>query len=165
MANATDVAKFFLSLDEDHLFDDDTLVEMNGRRLYKGNARLNKYLQLSQNVFIAKYGKLLFPETVYAYDNGGVVREVQENYRVIISNPIMEDVFDKDTEVFLKRMYITLKNATLDDLIQISHEDPAWIEKHNYYRLSDQKMMPMAFINDYRERYKDVLILMEKMAV
>ena len=56
--NAKDVAQYFISKDEDRLLFNTKDVELNGRKFYEGNARLNKYLFLAQVVYLAKYDKL-----------------------------------------------------------------------------------------------------------
>ena len=54
MHKNTDIAKFFLSLDKDHTIFTKDLVDRNDRTFYEGNARLNKYMHLAQNIYIAK---------------------------------------------------------------------------------------------------------------
>ena len=78
------IAKYFLSKDPDRQLFNKTLVHKNGRDFYEGNARLNKYLHLAQNIFIAKTGTKLFQEDLYAYDNGAVALDVQENYAILL---------------------------------------------------------------------------------
>ena len=60
MVKADDVAKYFLSKDKDRVLFNNNIVEKNNRKSYEGNIRLNKYLFLSQVVYMAKYGKKLF---------------------------------------------------------------------------------------------------------
>ena len=160
MYSAETVANLFLSLDENRDFYDDRLIGMNSRQFIKGSARLNKFLQLAQNLYIAKYGQLLFPENIYAYDNGGLVNEIQSGYRKLTNKAPDGFAIDKETEDFLKRVFWLLKNASIEELIEISHQDPAWKEKARYYSLDEQKMSPLKYEEDYRERYRDALVLL-----
>ena len=66
MLKADDVAKYFLSKDKDRVIFNNNIVEKNNRKSYEGNIRLNKYLFLSQVVYMAKYGKRLFKDNFVA---------------------------------------------------------------------------------------------------
>ena len=48
MLRGVDVAKYFISLDTEHILFNKTLRTQNGRTFYEGNARLNKYMHLAQ---------------------------------------------------------------------------------------------------------------------
>lgn len=161
---AVDVAKYLLLLDEEKgLFKDYQKINRNGRDFFVGNARLNKYLHLAQNIYFAKYSELLFEDRIYAYDNGGVVPEVQEHFTYLLntvkqtdSNEISEKV-----AVFLKKMYYVLQNASIDRLIDLSHEDPEWKNKNNYYKKEDQIMDTELYLEEYKTRYSDIIRVMD----
>ena len=103
---------------------------------------------------------------MYAYDNGAVVPSVQESYSVLLKRASeMDSMIPRETEIFLNRVYAFLRNASLDELIEISHEDPAWEEKHLYYAKEDQCMNSYAHLEEYREQYKDALRIMESMTL
>jgi len=161
--SARAVAEYFLANDASGKLKDKTIVTRNGRRFYAGNARLNKYLHIAQNLYIAKYGQKLFSDSLYAYDNGAVVPDVQENYSIMISRDPCSDM-DKDTAVFLDCVMALLENATLDELIQISHEDSEWRLKNNHFEKKDQEMDSLSHIDEYREQYADALLVLEGMA-
>ena len=59
---AIDVAKYYLSKDINRELFNNNIIVKNDRKSYEGNVRLNKYLFLTQVVYIAKYGKELFAE-------------------------------------------------------------------------------------------------------
>lgn len=162
MIKAIDIAKYFLSKDKEHAVFDKTIIEKNNRRFYAGNARLNKYLHLAQNLYIAKTGHLLFEDPLYAYDNGAVVPEVQENYAILRSRDEKIDI-PLDIKQFLDKVYAFLKNATLDELIDLSHEDDEWLQKHSFYDKKSQKMESLSHYEDYKEQYADALLVMERM--
>lgn len=161
MIQAIDVAKYFLNKDDGSLFNN-KLVERSGRKFYEGNARLNKYLHIAQNLHIAQHGCKLFEDDLYAYDNGVVIPCVQENYLAIKScydgKPIPPDEC-----VFLDKVYRALHNASLEELIEISHEDTEWERKSRFYRKEDQRMDSLSNTDEYREQYKDMLIVLDRM--
>lgn len=163
MLKGVDVARYFLGLDkEQKLFNKEVLTK-NGREFYEGNARLNKYLHMAQNIFIAKYGKPLMDSVFYAYDNGAVDPNVQEKYSILLNmrdNPVF---IGKDEKEYLDNIYKAFKNASLDELIELSHEDPEWIDKHGYYRKEDQIMDSMARQKEYAEQYADMIKVLERM--
>lgn len=162
MLEARTVAEYFLKHDKTGKFREKRLIEKNGRSFYTGNARLNKYLHIAQNLYIAKTGRRLFSDSLYAYDNGAIVPDVQENYSILISrehNPVI----DTKTAAFLDAVMLLLENATLDELIQISHEDSEWQKKSKYYQKKDQEMDSLSHTKEYREQYADALLVLEGM--
>lgn len=162
MIKARDAARYFLNKDKDNTLFTKKLVEKNGRKFYEGNARLNKYLHMAQNIYIAKTGGKLFEDDLYAYDNGAVAIDVQENFAVLL-NRKSEPMLEEGIRDFLDRIYEILKNATLDELIELSHEDAEWEAKHAFYSKRQQKMDSMARIEEYKEQYRDVLRVMERL--
>ena len=68
MITARSVAEYFLSKDPDRKLFNKNVVVYNDRKFYEGNARLNKYLFLSQVVYMAKYGHKLFEDDFCAFD-------------------------------------------------------------------------------------------------
>lgn len=160
--NAVDIAKYFISLDTDGtVFSKDKLIERNGSTMYEGNLKLNKFLHLAQNLYIAKYGKLLFDNNMYAYKNGAIVKDVQSNYLSLFLNLNHAEI-DDETEEFLKLVYRINRNAPIDELIEISHEDPEWEDKECLPN-GKQLMDSLSRINEYKNQYEDALYIMEKM--
>ena len=165
MLKAIQIAEFFLSLDDSKELFNKNLIERNGRTFYEGNARLNKYLHLAQNIFIAKTGAPLIEDSFYAYDNGGIVPSVQENYAVLLSRNTQHNDIPEDVKDFLLRFYIAFQNASIDELIELSHEDSEWEKKHAFYRKQDQKMDSLAHIDEYRKQYADIVTVLDRMAI
>ena len=161
MLRAIDVAAYFLEKDGGRLFTSN-VIRRNGRTFYDGNARLNKYLHIAQNLYIAKTGGALFADDMYAYDNGAVIPQVQENY-MLLRNHRRQVILPDDVSTFLDQVYLVLENAPLEELIDISHEDEEWIKKHRYYAKDDQRMDSMAHAAEYKEQYADMLRVMERM--
>lgn len=164
MQNAVDIAKYFLSKDTAHTMFNKTLRAANDRTFYEGNARLNKYLHMAQNLYIAKTGEKLFEDDLYAYDNGAVALKVQENYAILLSKNEIPNL-PKDITYFLDKIYKLLENASLDELIELSHEDSEWEAKHHFYYIADQRMNSLQHSEEYQEQYRDVLRVMENLPI
>lgn len=165
MIRGIDAALYILSLDKKHELFNKNLRTQNGRRFYEGNARLNKYMHLAQNIYIAKYGEPLVDSVFYAYDNGAVDPKIQENYSVLLERKDKNVVMEDNEKKFLDAIYKAFRNATLDELIELSHEDSEWIDKHNYYQKNDQKMDSMARKEEYAKQYADMVKVLERMGV
>ena len=136
MITAKEVAKYYLSKDSDKKVFNTKLVEFHNRRAYEGNIRLNKYLYFAQTVYLAKYGKLLFEDNFVAYDNGPVIKEIVENYPSMQANAKKEEiVLPEQIKQFLDKIYVSLKDASCEELIEITHEDTAWkeVSDRTYY--------------------------------
>lgn len=158
------IANYLLSKDPSRIIFTKNLVERNGRRFYEGNARLNKYLHLAQNIYIAKTGEKLFSEDLFAYDNGAVAPSVQENYAVLHSRRILPNL-PAEIQAYLDKIFVVFENATLDELIELSHEDNEWIDKSKYYSKASQRMNSMDRVEEYREQYSDIIMVMDRMVV
>ena len=136
MITAKEVAKYFLSKDSDKKIFNTNLVEFHNRKAYEGNIRLNKYLYFAQTVYLAKYGKLLFDDDFVAYDNGPVIKEIVENYPSMQANSNKEKIIlPEEIKQFLDKIYLSLKDASCEELIEITHEDTAWkeVSDRTYY--------------------------------
>lgn len=161
MLKAIDVAKYFLNKDDGTLFNNN-LVERSGRRFYEGNARLNKYLHIAQNLYIAQHGRKLFEDDLYAYDNGVVVPSVQENYQAI-KHYYVGKTIPQEESAYLDKIYYALQNASLEELIEISHEDSEWKRKSCFSKKEEQRMNSLSNVEEYRDQYKDMLIILDRM--
>ena len=155
MLKATDVAMYFLSKDPDRILFNKNIATYNGRKFYEGNARLNKYLFLAQVVYLAKYEKKLFDDNFIAYDNGPIIDEVRTNYAKLIHANYCAEISENDKK-FLDKIYYSLKDASCEELIEISHEDPEW------KRLSNQTfnapiMNIESNIDEYKSRYAGLI--------
>ncbi len=150
--DAIDVAKYYLSKDPKRELFNNNIVENNGRKSYEGNIRLNKYLFLSQVVYMAKYEKKLFNDDFVAYVNGPVIKSIVNNYGQIVASNYDVKINEKDA-VFLNKIYDVLKDASYEELIEISHEDPEWIRlKDDTYNAPILKLENN--IEVYKKRYK-----------
>ena len=55
------------------------------------------------------------------------------------------------------------RNASLDELIEMSHEDSEWLDKHSFYKKEDQRMDSMERVEEYRAQYADMIKVLERM--
>lgn len=162
MLQDVNVAKYFLAKDVGRKLFNKNLVHRCGRDFYEGNARLNKYLHLAQNIYIAKTGNKLFSEDLYAYDNGAVSPSVQGNYSLLLSRTDVPEI-SSEISAFLDKIYAIFQNASLDELIELSHEDSEWIGKHGYYGKAEQRMNSLAHAAEYATQYKDIIKVMDRL--
>lgn len=161
MLKAKDVAEYFLQKDIDGSYFNFKLREEKGHTFYEGNARLNKYLHMSQNLYLAKYDSLLFEEKLVAYDNGAVVPNVQRNFSVLKSKK-ETPTLPEDIKNFLDKIFEFFSNATIDELIELSHEDSEWIEK-NRNSITGQEMDTLSKSEEYKQQYSDALFVLDRM--
>lgn len=155
MMKAEVIAKYYLSKDSDRVLFNNNVVVKNNRKLYEGNARLNKYLFLSQVVYLAKYEKKLISDNFVAYDNGPVIKDIITEYPIISSRRETVTIPD-DVKVFLDKIYESLKNASYEELIEITHEDPEWI-KLSKDTFNAPIMNLEKNIEEYKQRYKGLI--------
>ena len=163
MLKAINVARYFLYLDTNGNKFNEKLVSRNGKKFYEGNARLNKYLHIAQNIYIAKTGSKLFAEDLYAFDNGAVVPSVREKYISIYRTSKYKPEIPEEYIDFLNKVYVMLQSATLEELIEISHEDNEWRERNPHRE--NQRMNSLARMEEYKTQYADILKVMDRMAM
>lgn len=152
---AIDVAKYYLSKDINRELFNNNIIVKNDIKSYEGNVRLNKYLFLTQVVYIAKYGKELFDDDFVAYINGPVIKDIVIYFQHI---PRLKDEVNilPEIKVFLDKIYDSLKNASCEELIDITHEDPEWIRlSSNTYNAPKMNLVKNAEI--YKKRYKGLI--------
>ena len=155
MLKAKVVAEYFLSKDPTRKIFNENIINYNGRTSYEGNIRLNKYLFLSQVVYLAKYDKKLISDDFVAYDNGPVVESVVKSFGRIVKSNNAVDINENDKE-FLDKIYFSLENATYEELIEITHEDPEWLAlSNNTYNAPVMNIEKN--IDEYKKRYKGLI--------
>lgn len=155
MMKAEVIAKYYLSKDSDRVLFNNNVVVKNNRKFYEGNARLNKYLFLSQVVYLAKYERKLISDNFVAYDNGPVIKDIITEYPIISSRRETVTIPD-DVKVFLDKIYESLKNASYEELIEITYEDPEWI-KLSKDTFNAPIMNLEKNIEEYKQRYKGLI--------
>ena len=166
MVNAVDIAMYFIKKDADaEIFTSET-IKRGKNILAVGNAKINKFLHISQNMWIARTGKLLFPQCLYAFDNGAVVEEVRLNYNILVKNSSQRNIeIPSDVAIFLDKIYIMLRNATIDELIDLSHQDNEWLSKNKYSAKHEQAMDSLSRKDEYKEQYADALVILDRIKI
>jgi len=155
MLNADVIAKYYLSKDPERILFNNNVVTKNNRKFYEGNARLNKYLFLSQVVYLAKNGKKLISDDFVAYENGPIVKSIMNEYAIITSRREIVKI-PSDIKRFLDKIYDALKDASYEELIEITHEDPEWIRlSNNTYNAPVMQLENN--LEEYKERYKGLI--------
>lgn len=152
---AQEVAEYFLSKDPERKLFNKKIATYNERKFYEENVRLNKYLFLAQVVYLAKYEKKLFNDNFCAYDNGPVVETIMLSYARLNANA-HADVIDSQTKEFLDKIYLSLENASYEELIEITHEDPEW-QKLSNHTYNAPIMNIEDNIEEYKKRYRGLI--------
>jgi len=80
-----------------------------------------------------------------------VIENILNSYGRLIDKE-QEVILDDKTKDFLDKIYFSLENASLEELIEIIHEDPEWIELSGF--TSDR---PVMNIGVYKKRYKGII--------
>ena len=110
---------------------------------------------MSQVVYLAKYERKLISDNFVAYDNGPVIKDIITEYPIISSRRETVTIPD-DVKVFLDKIYESLKNASYEELIEITHEDPEWI-KLSKDTFNAPIMNLEKNIEEYKQRYKGLI--------
>jgi uncharacterized phage-associated protein len=124
---ANDVAKYYL--EKDNSID---------------NKRLNKYLFLTQVVYLGKEERKLFGDEFISTSNGPVLKDILKDSSNIVDDKIKE---------FLDKIYDALKSAPDEELDSIVKEDPEWIKLSNSGSIMDLERN----VSEYKVRYKGLL--------
>ena len=155
MLSAKQVAEYFLSKDRERELFNYNVVEYNGIKSYEGNIRLNKYLFLAQVVHLARYSKKLFSDDFVAYENGPVIEKIVNEYGRLTGCGCDEMIEEKEKS-FLDKIYMSLENATFEELIEITHEDLEWLnlskDTYNAPVMNLEKNIEV-----YKKRYKGII--------
>lgn len=156
LLTASQVANYYISKDKNRNLFTNKIIVINGIKSYEGNVRINKYLFLTQVVYLAKYGKKLFSDNLVAYVNGPVVIDIINNYATLYNQNEQINEIDSKTKEFLDKIYFSLENATCEELVDISHDDPEW-QKLSTNTYSHQPMDLESHIEYYKQTYKGLI--------
>lgn len=124
---ASDVAKYYL--EKDNSLD---------------NKRLNKYLFLTQVVYLGKEERELFGDEFISTSNGPMLKNILKDSSNIVDDKIKE---------LLDKIYDALKSAPDEELDSIVKEDPEWIKLSNSGSIMDLERN----VSEYKVRYKGLL--------
>ncbi|CAG8447268.1 9412_t:CDS:2 [Racocetra fulgida] len=120
---ALEIAKFFLSLDpKREYFVKDKMIRVEGISMpMAGNLRLNKLLQITQMLYVAKEGKYLFPEKIFFF-----------LLRLLTITSQNEEEIKEDEKQFISQYEI----RKLPDCLKI---DPSFVRIHRHINLKITK--------------------------
>ena len=124
---ASDVAKYYL--EKDNSLD---------------NKRLNKYLFLTQVVYLGKEERELFGDEFISTNNGPMLKNILKD---------SSNIVDDKTKEFLNKIYDALKSASDEELDSIVKKDPEWIRLSNSGSVMDLERN----VSEYKIRYKGLL--------
>lgn len=160
MLKAEEIAKYFLYKDLSKTVFNKNYQSIRGINCYEGSVRLNKYLHISQLLYFTRYGKKLFSDDLLAYHNGAVVRDVLNNYSLWYFKREPANIDNPSVREFLDKIYEAFKNASIEDLIEISHEDPAWQENREKI-YSNAKLNLNKHRKEYKKQYADIIKVLD----
>lgn len=132
------------------------LIDKNENNRYSntvdGNMIINKMLYFAQIISLAKYGKVLFENDLFAFENGSVVEDVRLEYKYNYDNMIKEaneydfSKFSTEELDVLKETNRLFSDFSARELSQITHSNKTWIDYFEGskvdegYLMSKQKM-------------------------
>lgn len=123
-----EVAKFFLSLDpKREYFVKEKMIKIEGNSVPTiGNLRLNKLLQITQMLYVAKHGHYLFPEKMWAFEHGGIVYDIYRRFHFLVNSQNKVENLNSYLKTFFTKIFKFFKTYTNRQLEEFVHEDPAW---------------------------------------
>jgi uncharacterized phage-associated protein len=122
MATALDVARYFLSIND----------EDAGEPI--SHLKLQKLCYYAQGFYLAIYGKPLFPDKIEAWQHGPVVRNLWDEFKQYGSGriPQPEDfdasVLDEETRDLLDEIFEVYGQFSALKLRNMTHLEPPWSE-------------------------------------
>lgn len=156
MPNAIDIANYFINLDTEMTVFDRALVEIDDMVYYAGNLRINKYLHMAQNIFVSLTGGRLFEDDMVARETGAISLAVQDRYVLLLHEKAVPELAPEICS-FLNWLYQLLRDVSLDDLIELSRQDPEWVAKIRVKSKKKRQMDPMAHADEYKWQYFRIL--------
>ena len=133
-------------------------IEINNKVCREGCVRLNCYLHTAQNLYIAMHGVKLFEDNLYASETGGVVQSIVLNYEILRMNDTTKKLpkLKRKKQMFLDRLMEIYDYAPVEELVNISQEDPEWEEKH-IQPCAKRQMNSIKNAKEYKEKYEDAI--------
>ena len=124
MANAADVAKYFLSLSDEEA--GDTI----------SNLKLQKLLYYAQGFHAALFNAPLFAERIEAWTHGPVVPDVYHAYKahgsdaIPVSAGFDVEVLDEQTRDLLDEVYDVYGQYSAWKLRNMTHSEAPWVDAY-----------------------------------
>lgn len=133
--SALSIAKYLFFLDPQRKYFNDKKKISTGEgfsTILLGNWRLNQILYLLQVFHYVKYGKFLFQDDLYAFDNGFIIYDAYRNFWTLYNDKWfdveIEDIKEIETKNFLNHYFHYFQQYTNQELQEFYKEDPAWID-------------------------------------
>lgn len=142
-ATASDVAKYFLTLNDEEVGE---LIS---------NLKLQKLVYYAQGFYLAIEDEPLFNESIEAWAHGPVIPNLYHNYKTYESGPIPcpkdfdSDMLDSDIKNLLDEVYSVFGQYSAWKLRNMTHEEPPWVEAWAGNKIITQESM--------REYFKTLL--------
>lgn len=98
--------------------------------------RLQKLLYYAQAWSLAEHGRPLFPESIEAWANGPVVREIWDRFRDLGRKPILPEDVDADGAIglddedrgFVAAVWESYKGYSAWSLREMTHQESPWVD-------------------------------------
>jgi uncharacterized phage-associated protein len=120
MLKALDVAEYFVSI-----------VDLESQD-FLTNLKVQKLLYYSQGFSLAIFRGVLFPEKIYAWQLGPVVKEVYKNYERFGASPVELSAdfnlakYDSETKDLLNEVFDVYGQFSASRLVEMTHNEPPW---------------------------------------
>jgi uncharacterized phage-associated protein len=132
VASALAVAEYLLSLDPQRKYF--TLKRMPEKEGWialpmEGNFRLNKLLHILQILYYAKHERMLFTDSLVAYEHGGVVQIISKSFGNELyyrQKYLHVKELSLENKSFIKKGFNYFSEYDNQELWDFSHDDPSW---------------------------------------
>lgn len=128
---------------------------------FDGNVKLQKLLHYSKAMYYAVHGDELFANSIEAWENGPVVREIFTLYRhrdLINEAKLNADKYQLNPEVerilkVINRIYGTQTSA---QLIELTHKEDPWKDLEEQAKRRENPVIPEDVLKSYYQPLKDM---------
>ena len=97
--------------------------------------KLQKLVYFAYGWYFAYFDKPLFPETIYAFRHGPVVKELYDRFKPFKGKPITENVtptkLDAQLELLLDSVWKAYEPFSDIQLSETTHSHPPWIDAYS----------------------------------
>lgn len=161
---AVNVGRYFLSKDpKARIFPlQKKVLAHDFKHHIEGVVRLSIYMQIAQNIHIAWKEKPLFRARAEAREVGAIYPFIQEKFVFMQEDTTPVDL-DSETRKYLDIIYNLLKNATTNELIELSRDDIAWcsayrVDEDSTSQKTFHKLEPTSVSQKYICQYSSLLV-------
>lgn len=128
---------------------------------FDGNVKLQKLLHYSKAMYYAVYGDELFPNSIEAWENGPVVREIFTLYRyhdLINEAKLKADKYSLDPKVerVLRVVNYVYGTQTSAQLIELTHQEEPWKNLEEQAKRRQNPVIREDVLKSYYQPLKDI---------